>query len=104
MKLDNLRPSSNVEDRRDWSELGFDRSGNAYSQDSAGNTFRQDYQPVGSDNAWGGSQSVDGHPELIDHEPFGADTETGKPIYMDEENFGKCNTCKPTKKKRGWLW
>ena len=58
MKWENFRPSENVEDRRDWTDLGINGSnGNAYSQTGSGQIMEHPYDA--QSGGWGAPQQSD---------------------------------------------
>ena len=69
MRWEDFTPSNNVEDRRDWTNLGVDGcNGDAYSQDSRGTVYSQPYDV--QSEGWGEPRAVDAGsvPPLVNDE------------------------------------
>ena len=102
MRLDNFRLSDNIEDQRDWTSLGYDDAGNAYSVDSGGNVYMQPWAPQnqyatdptqcanGTCPGWGQSQQVGKAPDDLNSDPP-TPGPGGKAEFKNKKK--KCKTC-----------
>ena len=87
MNTDDLPMSDNIEDRRNWQDLGYDADGNAYSQDSVtGDVFKQPWQPSDTGDGyapgWGEPEKIDKAPDELTDQPPEAG-EDGNPVWDD---------------------